>query len=73
MQFFANPKANTKKKMSSVQKFPQTFVVILQFSMNSKVKTKKKKKGLCPQSLMKSGASSQKLRKNSSCSRILGR
>ena len=32
-----------------------------------------KKKGLRPPSFMKSGVSPQKLRKNSSCSRILGR
>ena len=70
LRFSANPKVKTKKR-SSVQKCPQIFVVILRFSTNSKLRTKKK--GLRPQHFIKSGVNSQKLRKNSSCSRILGR
>ena len=58
-------KVKTKKKRSSVQKFPQILVVVskfLRFSANSLVKTKKNK-GLRPKSFMKSGVSPEKFRK----------
>ena len=61
-----------KKKRSTVQKFPQILVVVSKF-LRFLSEEQIKKKGLRPKSLMKSGVSQQKLRKNRSCSRILGR
>ena len=57
-------KVKTLKTRSSVQKFSQTLVSISQFCDFPRIlKRRPKKKGLRPQSFMKSGVSPQKLRK----------
>ena len=56
-------KAKTNKKRSSVQKFSQTLVFISKFCDSTNPKVKTKKKGLRPQSFMKSGMGPQKLQK----------
>ena len=64
----SNKKTENQKQRSSAQTFPQILTIFHQFLSENQ-----QKKRSPSQNFLKSGVSPQKLRKNSSCSRILGR